>query len=216
MPFCFQRRHDVGADDGNGGIETVFQAGEPSFWDVADENVFEHDALVRGEAAPVLAFLQQVKNVVLVMEDEAFVVGLFDFEKTAHGKIDDGRCNVARMNAILEQSSGLGRGNAGWGLIHGRYGNAGVGIAAGEPPQTEHDDECDERKKNRGVASDEPEEFCEAAGLVENAFWDVNVDGHPSAHGEGICGFELGVGSVNCCGCVVSSGAVDAGEGLSA
>ena len=69
MPFCFQRRHDVGADDGNGGIETVFQAGEPGFGNIADENVFQHDALVRGEAAPVLAFLQQVKNVVLVVED---------------------------------------------------------------------------------------------------------------------------------------------------
>jgi hypothetical protein len=171
---------------------------------------------VRREAAPVLAFLQQVEDVVFVVEEETFVVGLFDFEETAHGKIDDGRCNIARMNAILEQGSGLGGGDIGRRLIHGRDGNAGIGVAAGEPPQTEHYDERDERKKNRRVTRDEPEEFCEAAGLVENSFWNVNIDGHPSAHGEGSCGFELGICSVDCCGCVVPRGAVDAGEGLGA
>ena len=47
---------------------------------------------------PLLARLLQMKDVILVREQENFLRCLFDLDVSAHGKIDHGRCDIAGMN----------------------------------------------------------------------------------------------------------------------
>ena len=146
---------------------------------------------MRSKTLPILAILEQMEDVVLVMEEEAFVIRLFDLDKAAHGEIDDGRCNISRVYLVVEQGSAFRGRNTGRRIIHGSDGHAGVGIAAFVPPQRKHHGERDQRQENRGVAADEPEEFSEPSRLFEDAFGNVNIDGEAAAHGQGIVGLEL-------------------------
>src|SRR5271168_768986 len=98
-----------------------------------------------------------MKNVILMVKDKPLVVRLFNLDETAHGKIDDGRCNIARMNAIIQQSPRLRWRNPRWRFIHRRYGHSRIRIAPRVPPQHEHHNERHGREKYRRIAADEPE-----------------------------------------------------------
>ena len=106
--FLFQRRHNIGAYHWDRGVEAVLQTGQSSVRHISDKNVFQHHLFVRSKASPVLALLQEMKDVILIVEQKPLLVGLFDLDEAAHGKIDNGRCNVAGMDAIVEQGSGFG------------------------------------------------------------------------------------------------------------
>src|SRR5438046_5515986 len=97
-----------------------------------------------------------MKQVIFVGEEKYLLRRLFDLDISAHGQIDDGRCNIARMNAVVEQSARLSRRDSGRRLVHGSYGESRVRVASLVPPQGEHPAESDQREKHNGIAAEPP------------------------------------------------------------
>ncbi len=71
------------------------------------------------QIGPLIAGLQQMKDVVLVVKDETFVIHFFNLDKSAHRQVHQGRRDVAGMNRIFQQRSGLSGRYARRRLVHG-------------------------------------------------------------------------------------------------
>ena len=106
--FLFQRRHNIGAYHWESRCRSGSSDWTAECRHISDKNIFQHHLFVRSKASPVLALLQEMKDVILIVEQKPLLVGLFDLDEAADGKIDNGRCNVAGMDAIVEQGSGFG------------------------------------------------------------------------------------------------------------
>ena len=90
----------------------------------------------------LLARLQQMKNVVFGFEDQQCCVdGLLNLDVPAHGEVDNGGSDVARVDRVVDERAGFGRRHVFRWLVHGGDGEAGLRVAALAPPHAEHHDE---------------------------------------------------------------------------
>ena len=151
--FALQRRHNVFADYWNRGVEAVLKAGKAGF-PTTGEDIFQHHPLVWGEfLVPSIFRPEQMKNVVFVREDQALFRDFFDLDVSANREIDHRGSDVAGMNTVIDQCSGLGGRNVWWGLVHRRNRHSGIRVAALVPPQRKHDCEGHKGQKDNRVAA---------------------------------------------------------------
>ena len=192
MPLFFECGHDVLRDHRNGRVEAVLQAGEARLL-ASRKDVRPASRVSCGaRSCPIRRGLEQVKDVVLVVEEQALLDRLFDLQIAAHGQIDDGGCDVARMDGVVDAALRFGGRDM---PLGGSYMGATDMPGSGSRPLYHHSanitPKVTEGQEHDGIAAQEPAEVGERTGLLQNAFGNVDVDGHAAAHGQRICGFEM-------------------------
>src|SRR5678815_5820133 len=85
-----------------------------------------------------------MKDVVLSFENEALLFGLLDLDISAHRQVDDRRCDVPRMNGVINKRSSFSGAHVGRRFIHRGNGHAWIWVSTLVPPERKHNGESDE------------------------------------------------------------------------
>src|SRR5215467_2756976 len=84
----------------------VLQARELNFVPTL-ENIVKHRYFMGCQARPLVAWFQQMQNIILAFKDQSLRRGLLDFDVTSHRKIDNRRSDVAWIDTVIDKSAHL-------------------------------------------------------------------------------------------------------------
>ena len=136
---------------------------------------------MQSQGVPLRVRLEELKLVILAVEDQDLFAGLPNFQEAAHGQVHQGGADVRGEHLVLEQRAGFGGSESVGRGVHGGHGDARIGRAAPQEPDRKHDEQRPNRNEHAGIRAQEPESLGKAARCFEDAIGNVHVDGQTAA-----------------------------------